>query len=111
VQSVPITLTHSSSCSNYALTARHQETFSLSMSVLSAFGVSVMMFNATFNNISVISWQSVLLVEQTGVPGGKTTSPITDKLTRRGTQGNKWIQGQVVINKTSAFTVIFIIMI
>jgi len=23
-------------------------------------------FNATFNNISVISWQSVLLVEETG---------------------------------------------
>ena len=31
-------------------------------------GVSVMMFNATFNNISVISWMSVLLVEETGVP-------------------------------------------
>jgi len=28
-----------------------------------------MVFNATFNNISVISWQSVLLVEETGVPG------------------------------------------
>jgi hypothetical protein len=28
----------------------------------------VMVFNATFNNISVISWQSVLLVEETGVP-------------------------------------------
>ena len=28
-----------------------------------------MMFNATFNNISVISWQSVLLVEKTEVPG------------------------------------------
>ena len=28
-----------------------------------------MVFNATFNNISVISWQSVLLVEVTGVPG------------------------------------------
>jgi hypothetical protein len=27
--------------------------------------------NATFNNISVISWQSVLLVEETGVPGEK----------------------------------------
>jgi len=27
-----------------------------------------MMFNATFNTISVISWQSVLLVEETGVP-------------------------------------------
>jgi hypothetical protein len=25
-----------------------------------------MMFNATFNNISVISWQSVFLVEETG---------------------------------------------
>ena len=29
--------------------------------------VRVMMFNATFNNISTISWQSVLLVEETGV--------------------------------------------
>jgi hypothetical protein len=27
-----------------------------------------MMFNATFNNISVISWRSVLLVEETRVP-------------------------------------------
>jgi hypothetical protein len=26
-----------------------------------------MVFNATFNNISVISWWSVLLVEETGV--------------------------------------------
>jgi hypothetical protein len=30
--------------------------------------VRVMVFNATFNNISVISW-SVLLVENTGIPG------------------------------------------
>ena len=28
-----------------------------------------LVFNATFNNISVISWQSVLVVEETGVPG------------------------------------------
>ena len=28
-----------------------------------------MLFNATFNNISAISWRSVLLVEETGVPG------------------------------------------
>ena len=28
--------------------------------------VRAMVFNATFNNISVISWQSVLLVEITG---------------------------------------------
>jgi hypothetical protein len=31
--------------------------------------VMVMVFNATFNNISVIPWWSVLLVEETGVPG------------------------------------------
>ena len=28
-----------------------------------------MVFSATFNNISVISWQSALLVEETGIPG------------------------------------------
>jgi len=28
----------------------------------------LMVFNATFNNISAISWRSVLLVEETGVP-------------------------------------------
>jgi hypothetical protein len=31
--------------------------------------VCLMMFNVTFNNISAISWRSVLLVEETGVPG------------------------------------------
>ena len=29
--------------------------------------VRVMVFNATFNNISVISWQSVLLVKEIGI--------------------------------------------
>jgi hypothetical protein len=29
----------------------------------------VMVFNATFNNISVVSWRWVLLVEETGEPG------------------------------------------
>ena len=28
-----------------------------------------MVFNATFNTISAIAWQSVLLVEETRVPG------------------------------------------
>jgi len=27
-----------------------------------------MVFNATFNNIAAISWQSVLLMEETGAP-------------------------------------------
>ena len=40
-----------------------------------------MVFNATFNNISVISWRSVLLVEETEYPE-KTPglSQVTDKL-------------------------------
>jgi hypothetical protein len=39
--------------------------------VTAACGISVriMAFNATFNNILVISWRSVLFVEETGVPG------------------------------------------
>ena len=41
-----------------------------------------MVFNATFNNISVISWWSVLLVEETRVPEDKTIDllQVTDKL-------------------------------
>ena len=42
-----------------------------------------MVFNAAFNNISVISWRSVLLVEETGVPEENhrpDLSQVTDKL-------------------------------
>jgi len=38
-----------------------------------------MVFNATYNNIPVISYLSVLLVEETGVPGENHRS-VTDKL-------------------------------
>jgi hypothetical protein len=38
-----------------------------------------MLFNATFKQISVISWWSFLLVEETRVPG-KNHGPFTDKL-------------------------------
>jgi hypothetical protein len=42
--------------------------------------VMVVVFNATFNNISVISCRSVLLVEETGVPDKTTNlSQVTDK--------------------------------
>jgi len=42
-----------------------------------------MMHNATFNNISVISWRSVLLVEEIRVSGENTDLPqVTDKLHR-----------------------------
>jgi hypothetical protein len=39
-----------------------------------------MVFNATFNNISAISWQSVLLVKKTEYPMNTTDlSHVTDK--------------------------------
>jgi len=38
-----------------------------------------MVFNATFNNISVISWQSILLVEETTVPR-ENHRPVTGHL-------------------------------
>jgi len=31
--------------------------------------VCLMVFNATFNNISFTAWRSVLMVEETGGPG------------------------------------------
>ena len=45
-------------------------------------GARVMVFDATFNNISVLSWWSVLLVEETGVPqkNNNDLSQVTDKL-------------------------------
>ena len=43
--------------------------------------VCLMLFNATFNNISVISWWSVLLVEETGGPGENQMPVASDCLT------------------------------
>ena len=43
--------------------------------------VRVMVLNAIFNNISITSWRSVLLVEETGVPGeNHDLSQVTEKL-------------------------------
>ena len=36
-------------------------------------GYEICMSNGTHNNISYIPWLSVLLLEETGVPGKKTT--------------------------------------
>ena len=38
-----------------------------------------MMFNGAFNDISALSLQSTLLVEETGVPGATVLSQVTDK--------------------------------
>jgi hypothetical protein len=53
--------------------------FSRGAHLHSRFGFMVFK-NSTFNNISVISWQSVLLVEETGGHGETTNlSKVTDK--------------------------------
>ena len=38
------------------------------MDVFSMIRVSIIVFNATFNNISAVYWRSVLLVEETRIP-------------------------------------------
>ena len=43
--------------------------------------VRVMMFNATFNNISVISWRSLVLEMETGIPGEKHRPVATHRQT------------------------------
>jgi len=56
---------HSNFCNKFL-----QGTYQNESSSCLSFGlVWFMVLNATFNNISVISWPSVLLVEKTGVPG------------------------------------------
>jgi len=39
-----------------------------------------MVFNVTFNNISVISWRSVLLLDKTGEPGENHLLQVNEKL-------------------------------
>jgi hypothetical protein len=55
--------------------------------------VWVMVLNSTFNNISVISWQSLLLVEETRVPR-ENHLPVCIKINKVGKQevGIWWIQ-------------------
>jgi hypothetical protein len=52
------------------LTLNNNHSFTPNQVVLIVFGLvgCLMAFSATINNISDISWRSVLLVEETGVP-------------------------------------------
>ena len=53
-----------------------------------------MVFNATFNNISAISWRSVLLVEETGVPRKKTqTAILWQTLSHNVVSSRPWLSG------------------
>ena len=46
----------------------HNVVYFVSMKIVWYSSVRLRMLNATFNNISVTSWRSVLFVEETGVP-------------------------------------------
>jgi len=37
--------------------------------LVTQFGLVYIAFDTLFNNISIVSWRSVLLMEETGVPG------------------------------------------
>jgi hypothetical protein len=59
--------------------------------------VKVIVFNATFNNISVIWWGLVLLVEETGVQG-ENHRPVTSHcqtLTHNVVSGTGFISGSI----------------
>jgi hypothetical protein len=65
--------------SNKKMLYTHNNDFECNMMKREA-KVWVMVFNATFNNITVISWRSVLLVKETGVPGENPgLSQVNDK--------------------------------
>ena len=52
-----------------------------------------MALNATFNNISVISWRSVLLVEETIVSGENHSILVTHKLSHNVVMGKPRLTG------------------
>jgi len=49
--------------------SKHSNQYRLSLSCPQGLVLAVMVSNATFKNISVISWRSVVLVEETHLPG------------------------------------------
>ena len=55
-------------------------------------GVMVMVVKATFNNISFISWRSVLLVEETGVPGQTLSHNVVSNTPRHDRNSNLQLQ-------------------
>ena len=64
-----------------------------------------MVFNATFNNTSAISWRLVLLVVETGVPGEIQRSFASDRQTlSHNVVTNSQLTAHVVINKSNYHT-------
>jgi hypothetical protein len=63
------------------LFSSHCLTLLITIDIASSYFGWVKVFNTTFNNISVISWWTVLLVEKTAAPGGNhRPGQVIDKL-------------------------------
>jgi hypothetical protein len=58
----------------------HLYTTVIQLEIKSLLRVRAMVFNVTFNNISLILWRSVLLVGEAGVPG-ENHRPATNYIT------------------------------
>ena len=66
--------------------------------------VRFMVFNATFSNISVISWRSVLLAEETGIPGENHRQTLSHNFVSSTPHHERWWNSlitQVVVNPTT----------
>jgi hypothetical protein len=66
-----VTKDYAETAQNITVYLKHPETIkNVDVALAVRVRIRVMVFNATFNNSSsVISWRSVVLVEETGVPG------------------------------------------
>jgi hypothetical protein len=58
-----------------------------------------MVFNATFDNISVASWRSVLFVEETGVPGENHRPVANLRQTYHIMLSNLWLVIMIIIHQ------------
>jgi hypothetical protein len=74
----PVLFNTDSSLKDTTISQLFSNILNISMCKLIRNRVRVMVFNATFNNFSAKLWQSVLLVEETGVlVAGKNHQPVT----------------------------------
>jgi hypothetical protein len=80
-------------CKFYFVSAFELLLLDKTCNVVRYYGYGFMMFNATFKNISVISWRSVLLVEET-----TDLSQVTDNLGHSPERGFEFTTSVVIGN-------------
>jgi hypothetical protein len=68
------------------------------------FAIWVIVFNATFNNISVISWRSVSLVEETGGPRENHRPAASHRQTSNGKQRGRCGRDRMVVGFITTYS-------